>query len=156
MTDDQVEKFIWSQIKRKKVIFGDMIAPSNHGVDPNPEAGYEDRTKRLRGNIFTQNFGNDRMKELLCIGRYSPDSDYPPLKIPFNDLFRFWWNRCVDKELAVDNVLEEIFEYFKEQMRPPMEEQEEEPEMSMTVNFEEETFCYPETESEKGLTVGRA
>jgi hypothetical protein len=60
--------------------------------------------KRLGGNIFTQNSGSDRMKELLCVGKYCPDDDYPPLKIPFNDLFRFWWNRCVDREMVVDDA----------------------------------------------------
>jgi hypothetical protein len=95
MTDDQIEKLIWSRIKRKKITFGDMIALVNPGVNPNPQAGYEGRTKRLRRNIFTQNGGIEKMKELLCVRKCYPDDDYPPLKVPFNDLFRFWWNRCV-------------------------------------------------------------
>jgi hypothetical protein len=52
--------------------------------------------------------GCDRMKELLCVGKYSEWVDYPPLKIPFRDLFRFWWNRCVEQELVVYEILEDI------------------------------------------------
>jgi hypothetical protein len=42
--------------------------------------------------------GVDRMKELLCVGKYSEWDAYPPLKITLQDLFRFWWNRCVEQE----------------------------------------------------------
>ena len=42
MTDHEVETLIWNEIKKKGITFGDMIAPSDHGVDPTPEAGYED------------------------------------------------------------------------------------------------------------------
>jgi hypothetical protein len=148
MTDQEVETLIWDEIKKRGITFGDMIAQSNHGVDPTPEAGDENRMKRLRRNIFEEDFGSERMKELLCLGEYCPYDDYPPLKISFQDLFRFWWDRCVSKELVVDDVLEEIFEYFKEQMRPAKEE---EPEMDLTLDFEEESFCYPV--KEEGLGV---
>jgi hypothetical protein len=141
MTDHEVETLIWDEIRKRGITFGDMIAPSNHGVDPTPEAGDENRMKRLRRNIFDEDFGSERTKEILCLGEYSSYDDYPPLKIPFHDLFRFWWNHCVTKELVVDDVLEEIFEYFKERMRPVKEE---EPEMEMAVDFEKEAFHYPE------------
>jgi len=54
--------------------------------------------------------GSERMKELLCVGKYSEWDDYSPLKIPFQDLFRFWWNRCVHQEYVVDEVLEDIYD----------------------------------------------
>jgi hypothetical protein len=72
MTDHQVEKLIWVQIKRKKITFGDMIALSNNGVDPNPEAGYEGRMKRLTPNLFTENSGSARMKKFLCFRKTFP------------------------------------------------------------------------------------
>ena len=150
MTDHEVETLIWNEIKKKGITFGDMITPSDHGVDPTPEARYENRMKRLRRNIFSEDFGSERIKELLCLAEYCPYDDYPPLKISFHDLFRFWWNRCVVKELVVDEVLEDIFEYLKEKMRPP---EEEEPRMDLAVNFEEEPFCYPEPE--EPLPVGK-
>ncbi len=68
--------------------------------------------------------GSGRMKELLCVGKYNEWDDYPPLKIPLQDLFRFWWNRCVVQEYVVDDVLEEIFDYFTEKMRPTQKEEE--------------------------------
>jgi hypothetical protein len=135
MTDDQVEKLIWNQIKRKKITFGDMIALSNNGVDPKPEAGYEDRTKRLRRNIFTQNCDSERMKELLCVGKYSEWDEYVRLKISLQGLFRFWWNRCVQQEEVADEILENIFDYFTEKMRPPQEEKE--GETDLTLDFDQ-------------------
>jgi hypothetical protein len=56
MTDQEVEKLIWGEIKRREITLGDMIALSNSGVDLNSEAGYEIRMGRLRRNIFTQDF----------------------------------------------------------------------------------------------------
>jgi hypothetical protein len=77
--------------------------------------------------------GCDRMRELLCKGRYSPYDHTIALKIPFQDLFRFWWNRCVEQEYVVDEILEDIFGYFTEKMRPPREEVAEE--MDLTLDF---------------------
>ena len=59
-------------------------------------------------------------------------SYHPPLKISIQDLFRFWWNRCIDQYLAVDEILEDIYQYFTEEMRPPQEEPQE---MDLTVDF---------------------
>ena len=78
--------------------------------------------------------GCERMKELLCVGKYSEWDDYPPLKIQFQDLFRFWWNRCVVQEYVVDEVFEDIFEYFTELIAPP---QKEEPQMDFTLDLEQ-------------------
>jgi len=74
------------------------------------------------------------MKELLCAGKYSEWDSYPPLKIPFQDLFRFWWNRCVQQEEVADEILEDIYEFFAEKMRPP---QKEEPQMDLTIDFDQ-------------------
>ena len=143
MTDNEVERLIWGEIKRKQIIFEDMVGLFNHGVDPTPKAGEEGQRKRIRSNRFNENFGSGRMREILSVEEYSPYDVDPPLKISFNDLFRFWWNRCAVKEEVVDDVLEDIFEFLKEQMKPPIKE---EPEMDMTVNFEEVRVDYPEPE----------
>jgi hypothetical protein len=78
--------------------------------------------------------GCDRMKELLCVGKYSEWDAFPPLKIPFHDLFYFWWNRCVEQELVLDQILEDIYEFFTEKMRPP---QKEEPQMDLALDFDQ-------------------
>ena len=135
MTDDQVERFIWKEIKRRQITIHDMIGLPGHGVDEHPE----DKTtglceKGIRSNRFQSFMGCDRMKELLCVGKYSEWDDFPPLKIPFQDLFRFWWNRCVQQEYVVDEILENIYEFFSEKMGPP---QKEEPKMDLTVDFEQ-------------------
>jgi hypothetical protein len=134
MTDDQVEKLIWKEIKIRDITIYDMIGLPGHGVDPNPEDKITPPCEKgIRNNRFQAFMGCDRMKELLCVGQYSEWDSYPPLKIPFQDLFRFWWNRCVQQECVVDEVLEDIFSYFTEKMRP---RQQEEPEMDLTLDFD--------------------
>jgi hypothetical protein len=58
------------------------------------------------------------------------------LKISFQDLFRFWWNRCVEKELVVDEVLDDVFEFFKDLMTPP-EKRPKQEEMEVAIDFEQ-------------------
>lgn len=89
------------------------------------------------------------MKELLCAEEYNPYDYYPPLKIPLQDLFYFWWNRCVERHLVVDEILEDIYEYFKEQMRPPQKEKEE---MDMSVDFSQMPLFMNDLEH-KGLIL---
>jgi len=133
MTDDQVERAIWKEIKKRDIIIHDMIGLPGHGVDPNPEDTITPRCEKgIRSNRFQNFMGCDRMKELLGAGEYSAWEDYPPLKIALQDLFRFWWNRCVVQEYVVDEILEDIFDFFTEKMRPPQEEPEQ---MDLTMNF---------------------
>ena len=56
----------------------------------------------------------------------------PLLKVDFQDLFRFWWNRCIDKALFADEVLRDIFDYFVDQMKPSATEKQH---MELTLNF---------------------
>lgn len=143
MTDDQVQRAVWREIKRRGITFNDMISPANHGVDPNPEDEYEGNMKRVRPNRFKEDLGSERIKEILCHGRYNPYDPYPPLKIPFNDLFRFWWNQCVEKELVVDEVLGDIYDFFLEEMRP---KQAEDLEMDIALNFDQISIFTGESE----------
>ncbi|RJR10343.1 hypothetical protein C4588_03345 [Candidatus Parcubacteria bacterium] len=133
MTDDQIERLIEWEIKRKGVIFQDMINLPGHGVDPNPEDKLTPNSmKDIRSNRFETMMGCDRMKELLCREKFSAYQCLQPLKIPMNDLFRFWWNRCVERECVLDEILEDIFDYFTERMRPPSKKPEE---MKLRVDF---------------------
>jgi hypothetical protein len=135
MTDDQIERLIWKEIKKRDITIHDMISPPNHGVDPNPEDKITPPCEKgIRSNRFQSFMGCERMKELLCVGNYSEWDDYPPLKIPLQDLFRFWWNRCVEQEFVVDEILEDIFGYFTEKMRPPQEEPEQ---IDLTMEFDQ-------------------
>ena len=132
MTDEQIQEFIWDELKKRDVTFYDMISLPDYGVDPNPEGKDRDRNQRIRHNRFNDILGSARMKELLCEGEYNPYDYYPLLKIPFQDLFRFWWNQCVEKEAVVDEILEDIFDYFTDQMRPPEKEKDS---MDLIVDF---------------------
>ena len=135
MTDDQVEKAIWREITKRGITIHDMIGLPGHGVDLNPEDEIAPRCEKgIRSNRFQSFMGCDRMKELLCAGEYSEWDDYPPLKITLPDLFQFWWNRCVVQEYVVDEILEDIYDYFTEELRPPREEPEE---MDLTIQFDQ-------------------
>ena len=134
MTDEQVEETIWREVRKRDITIHDMIGLPSHGVDPNPEdKATPPCEKGIRGNRFRSFIGSDRMKELLWVEKYDEWQDYPPLKIPFQDLFRFWWNRCVEKELVVDEIMEDIFSYFTEKMRPVREEEKE---MELTIDID--------------------
>jgi hypothetical protein len=134
MTDDQVERLIWKEIRREHITIHDMIGLPGHGVDTHPEDKMTPPCEKgIRSNRFQSFMGCDRMKELLCVGKYDEWHD-PLLKIPFQDLFRFWWNRCVQQEEVVDEILEDIFNYFTEKMRPRSEE---EPQMDLPLDFDQ-------------------
>ncbi len=131
MTDDQIEKIIWDEIRKKKITLSDMIGGEIVDHDPNDKTTLSNQ--RARRNRFSELFSEHRMKELLCFDEYNPYNDMPLLKICFQDLFRFWWNRCISKELFADEVLGEIFDYFANQMKP----EDESDQMDVALNFKQ-------------------
>ena len=132
MTDEQIEKLILDEIKKRGITFNDMVGLANQNIDPTPEDKSVPINQRARRNKFNALMGSSRMEELLCVGEYSPYGSMPPLKVSLQDIFRFWWNNVVQKELVVEEILDDIYDYFTELMRPS---QEEEPEMNLTVDF---------------------
>jgi hypothetical protein len=145
MTDDQVERLIWKEIKKRDITIHDMIEMPGHGIDEHPEDKITPISEKgIRSNRFQSFMGCDRMKELLCVGKYSEWDDYPPLKITFRDLFRFWWNRCVQQEYVVDEILEEIYTFFTEKMRPT---QKEEPQVDFTLDLDQLPLFIGKTEA---------
>ena len=77
MTDEQIEKLIWNELKKRGVTFYDMIGLPNYGVDPNPEDQTTPRSLKCRSNRFNESFGSGRMKEILCVGEHNPYDEYP-------------------------------------------------------------------------------
>ena len=137
MTDDQIQKLVMKKIRKRDITYYDMVGMPGHGVDPNPEDKITPPCEKgIRSNRFTTYFGSERMKELLCVGKYDPYESMLTLKISFQDLFRFWWNRCVEKELVVDEVLDDVFEFFKDLMTPP-EKLPKQEEMEVAIDFEQ-------------------
>jgi len=130
MTDNQIEKFIRKEIQKRKVSLQDMIG--GEFIDPDPDDKTNLSNQRTRPNRFSELFSEHRMKELLCVGEYNPYNDMPLLKVDFQDLFRFWWNRCITKALFADEVLGEIFDYFADQMKPADASHQ----MDVTLDFE--------------------
>ena len=131
MTDDQIEKLIWKEINKRGVTLHDMIGGDYIGPAPDDKTTFAG--ERTRPNRFTEMFGEHRMKELLCTGEYSPLNDMPPLKISFENLFRFWWNRCIEKDLFAEEVLRDIFDYFIDRMKPEPKKPEA---MKVTLDFD--------------------
>ncbi len=134
MTDEQIEKLIWKELKKREVCFNDMIGLPGYGIDPKPGDRTTEMNQKVRQNKFTQTLGSERIKELLCKRKYNPYDKCPPLKIQFQDLSRFWWNHCIEKDLFLDEVLEDIYTYFTEMMRPPQEEQKQ---MDLMIDFKQ-------------------
>ena len=152
MTDEQVERLIWKEIKRKDITIHDMIGMPGHGVDEHPEDKITPPCEKgIRSNRFEATLGSERMKELLCVGKYNEWDDYPPLKIPFQDLFRFWWNRCIQQEEVADEILENIYDFFSEKMRPA---QKEEPQMDFALDFEQVPLFPTVKDTPRQMAIG--
>jgi hypothetical protein len=132
VTDEQIEKLIMNEIEKRGITFYDMVGMSNQNIDPRPEDKSESSNKRARRNRFEALLGGRRIIELLCVREYNLYEDLAILKISFQDLFRFWWNNCVVKELVVEEVLDDIFDYFTDLMSPKEEEKEK---MDFTLEF---------------------
>ena len=131
MTDEQIEQLIWNELRTRKITLYDMIGGDY--IDPDPDDKTKSSNQRYRRNRFKETFNEHRMKELICVGEYNPYNDMPPLKVSLQDLFRFWWNNCIVKELVVEEILGDIFEYFADQMKPMKESDE----MDLTLDFEQ-------------------
>ena len=131
MTDEQIEQLIWDELRKRKITLYDMIGGDY--IDPDPDDKAKSNNQRFRRNRFKETLSEHRMKELLCAKEYNPYNDAPALKISLQDLFRFWWNNCIVKEYVVEEILQDIFEYFADQMKPapPASDQ-----MDLTLDFE--------------------
>ena len=134
MTDKEIEALVWAEIEKRGVCLQDMIG--DKFIDPASDNTKQPAGKRARPNRFTATDEAGRLQELLCRGEYQPLEDLPVLKVSFQDLFRFWWNRCIVREYFVEDVLAEIFQYFTEQMRPS----ERHPRMCLKINFKQLKF----------------
>jgi hypothetical protein len=146
MTDEQIQKLVMKEIRKRDITYYDMVGMPGHGVDPHPEDKITPSCEKgIRSNRFTTYFGSERMKELLCVGKYDPYESMLTLKISFQDLFRFWWNRCVEKELVVDEVLDDVFEFFKDLMTPP-EKRPKQEEMEVAIDFEQIPLSLTDTD----------
>ena len=132
MTDNEVETLIWLALQNKGVTFNDMIGVSNYVEDADTITIAE--PGNTRQNRFKEYSGVERMKEILRPGEDKQYNDYPSLNVSMQDLFAFWWRRCIDRETFIDEVLDGIYDYFTERMRPM---QAEPGTMDMSLNFEE-------------------
>jgi len=120
MNDTEIEKIILGKLKKRGIIWLDMVGGQC--------LSYEENHQRIcRDNIFMSTSWLVRMIELLSDGRFNPNAKQHTIIIPFQDLFRFWWNNCICQEDIVDEIFEDIYVYFKDKMRPLEKEKPEEP-----------------------------
>ena len=119
MTDKQIERLIMEMIKERGITFYDMIG--NERIDPEPWNTEKMNHERARQNRFNNNDPYDRILELLALHPYNKYASFPQLRVSLQDIFRFWWNHCVSRELVFDEILEDLYHYFLEMMRPQEE-----------------------------------
>jgi hypothetical protein len=120
MNDREIEKIILDKLKKRGITWLDMVGSRC--------ISYEENHQRIcRDNIFVSTSWIDRMIELLSDGPFDPNAEQHAITIPFQDLFRFWWNNCISQEDIVDEIFEDIYVYFKEKLRPVEKEKPEEP-----------------------------
>ena len=77
MTDEQIEKLIWDELRKKKITLYDMIGGDYIDNDDKTKLS----NKRIRRNRFKETFGEHRMKELICVGECNPYNDMPSLNV---------------------------------------------------------------------------
>jgi len=125
MTDDQIEALIYDEIKKKGITWLDMVGGRSISYEIN-------HNKVFRCNIFKAEAWPDRLMELICEGGYDPFVEGHILQVPVQDLMRFWWDKIVCQEDMLDEILEDIFVYFKDKLLP---EKESESTVSYDVDF---------------------
>ena len=114
MTDDQIESLILNEIKKHGITWLDMIGGRS--------ISYEANHKRVvRCNRFKAESWSDRLIELICEGDYDPFAECHVLRVSIQDLIRFWWNNIICQEDMLDEMLEDIFVYFKDKLCPKKE-----------------------------------
>ncbi len=124
MTDDQIEALIINEIKKHGITWLDMVG----GQAISYEA---DHQRVCRNNIFKARSWSDRLIEIICEGDYDPFADSHVIRVSNQDLMRFWWNKIICQEDVMDEILEDIFVYFKDQLLPKKD-----PEPAVTYNLD--------------------
>jgi len=53
-----------------------------------------------------------------------PGGSLQEVTVSLKDLVHCWWNNCVEKELVLEDIFEDILEHYKDRMLPPEEPKE--------------------------------
>ena len=115
MTDQEIEEYIWFQIRERGITWMDMIG--------GPAISYDvDHERVCRNNIFKAGSWPDRLIELLSEESIDPFQDGPVLQVPVQDLMRYWWDVCIDQDDLLEDILEDIYVHFKDQLAPSEQE----------------------------------
>jgi hypothetical protein len=126
MDDAAIDRYITSQIRKRGITPYDIIGDDY--IDPTPQVYETPAGQRARWNRFSCSSWDLRLCELLTENGFDPDKPYANLSVPLKDLVRFWWNNCVDPELFVGEIFEDILLLYKDRMMP--ERKEKQPDLS--------------------------
>ena len=111
MTDDQIEALILDEIKKRGITWLYMIGGKAVSY-------VADHQRVCRNNLFKAEIWSDRLMELLYDGDYDPFAESHVIRVSIQDLMRFWWNNCISQEDMIDEILEDVFVYFKDKLCP--------------------------------------
>jgi hypothetical protein len=125
MTDDQIEALILNEIKKHGITWLDMIGGRSISYEAN-------HNRVFRCNRFKAESWSDRLMELICEGDYDPFAECHIIQVSIQDLIRFWWNNIICQEDMLDEILEDIFVYFKDKICP---KKDLEPDLGYDVDF---------------------
>lgn len=114
MTDDRITALIFAEIEKRGITWRDMVG----GMSISFDVGHE---RVVRVNAFKSEYWSNRLIELICEGAYDPNADTHVLRVPIEDLMRFWWDNCIDQADMLDGILEDVFLYFKDKLLPKVE-----------------------------------
>ena len=119
---------ILEEIKKRDITWLDMIGGKSISYE-------KDHERVVRCNRFVAESWSERLIELLCNEPYDPLSECHIIRIPFCDLFQFWWSQCIIQEDMMDEILEDIFVRFKDRLCPIKKE-------IVTPDYERTMFTY--------------
>ena len=101
-----------------------MTSSGGKYIDPTPDAIEPPPGQRARWNRFSCEPLGLRLCELLTPKGFDHEDPYRRLAFPVKDLVHYWWNNCVEQELVLEDIFEDILELHKDRMLPPEEPQE--------------------------------
>ena len=116
-----IDRYVMNQIKKRGITFYDF--QGGNYIDPDPE-GPGLPHERARNNRFKQNDCSFRMCELLSEGIFDEFAPYSNLVIPLKDVIRYWWSNIADADAFLDEIMNDLYDHFKDKMLPAEEDKE--------------------------------
>jgi hypothetical protein len=95
MDDAAIDKYISSRIRKNGIGLPELLSPE---ISPSWSL---------------------KLCEILTEGDFDPYDPYRKLTIPLKDIVRYWWDNCIEPELFLGEIFEDIMTIYKDRMLPP-------------------------------------